>query len=255
MASTTALIWLVTLAVITIPLIAFRIFLVIDPDRTKPTHNLRRTHDEPAHLLIVLGSGGHTAEMIAILTRAVKEPNEDKRLSWNDFRHRTWVVGAEDTISAQRAQEFEDMAFQLSAQGKSDGSSQPPKANIQTVPRARAIHQSLLTAPISSLRCLRACLLVLTNSSNDFPDIILCNGPATATILVFASILLRFFNFGSSHSKGKMRTIYVESWARVKQLSLSGILLERVVDRFLVQWPQLVDKKAPGRKEYIGVLV
>jgi len=33
------------------------------------------------------------------------------------------------------------------------------------------------------------------------------------------------------------RIIYVESFARVKSLSLSGKLVRRFVDMFLVQWP------------------
>lgn len=49
------------------------------------------------------------------------------------------------------------------------------------------------------------------------------------------------------------RTIYVESFARVKRLSLTGRLLYWVVDGFLVQWPGL--KKNWPRAEYRGVLV
>jgi len=91
------------------------------------------------------------------------------------------------------------------------------------------------------------------NHEQGYPDLILMNGPATATILVWASVILRFFGFGEAGSRGQMRTIYVESWARVKKLSLSGRLLCWVVDRVLVQWPQL--DGALGRGEYRGVLV
>lgn len=51
----------------------------------------------------------------------------------------------------------------------------------------------------------------------------------------------------------KTRTIYVESFARVKSLSLSGRILYLVVDRFLVQWPLLKEKYS--RAEFKGVLV
>jgi len=34
------------------------------------------------------------------------------------------------------------------------------------------------------------------------------------------------------------RIIYVESFARVKSLSLSGKLLRPFVDKFVVQWPE-----------------
>ncbi|KAF2765742.1 oligosaccharide biosynthesis protein Alg14 like protein, partial [Teratosphaeria nubilosa] len=230
----------------------------------------------PAHLLVVLGSGGHTAEMLAMLTRAVTtspSPKDDK-LVWKDFAHRTWVVGEGDSISAERAKEFEEMAIPLNTQEdlmagniKRAMDIGAGSYEIKTVPRARAIHQPLSTSPVSSLACAKACWDVLTAHMTetrdghagrakeiDFPDVILCNGPATATILVFVSVVLRFFDYRGCATRAKMRTVYVESWARVKKLSLSGRLLKQVVDRFLVQWPQL-ERAAGGRAEYCGVLV
>jgi hypothetical protein len=35
------------------------------------------------------------------------------------------------------------------------------------------------------------------------------------------------------------RVIYVESWARVKSLSLSGKILKHIVDKFVVQWDEV----------------
>ena len=43
------------------------------------------------------------------------------------------------------------------------------------------------------------------------PDLILTNGPATATVLIFTSVILRALNIGGCHSRGKMRSVYVES--------------------------------------------
>ena len=89
-----------------------------------------------------------------------------------------------------------------------------------------------------------------------FPDLIMVNGPATATVLVYAAIALRFFNVKGCVTDGKMRTVYVESWARVKKMSLSGTMLSRVVDRCLVQWPQLDAKRnGSGKAKYVGMLV
>ncbi|KAK3714209.1 UDP-N-acetylglucosamine transferase subunit [Vermiconidia calcicola] len=238
------LIALLTVLLLAIPASIYRLKVILDPKRPKPVRNGRHGDEKPAHLLIVLGSGGHTAEMIAMLERAVNEKDERLRLDWNSYTQRTWVTGTGDTISAQRVKEFEEMATTLPAE-------RSHKALLVTVPRARAIHQPLLTTPYSSLRCMLACFAILLPSERDFPDIILCNGPAIATILVFTSVLLRFFDVRGCHSPGKMRTVYVESWARVKKLSLSGMLLETVVDRFLVQWEQLEG----GRREYLGVLV
>ena len=255
----------------------YRIFLLIDRKRSRPMRHGRRNPIEPTHIMVILGSGGHTAEMIGMLERAVTAKEKSQKLDWKDYSHRTWVVGSGDSISVERAKEFEEMAIPLSTKedlivgkvmrAKDSG---PGTYDIATVPRARKIHQSLLTTPISSFICMRACWDLLTKyttetrdghaggpGQKDFPDIILCNGPATATIMVFTSVLLRFFDVKGCSTRGKMRTIYVESFARVKKPSLSGTLLNRVVDKFLVQWPQLEKayEVAGGRAQYLGVLV
>jgi beta-1,4-N-acetylglucosaminyltransferase len=251
--------------IVTSLLCLYRLATVISPDRPKPVRKVQDV-DKPSHLLVVLGSGGHTAEMTAMLQRAVSDGNKDLRLDWNRFAHRTWIVSSGDTISAERARSFEIAASQqrkvvAESESKTLERNNSESYAIHIIPRARKIHQPLYTAPVSSFRCLLSCLSILTGRETtspnatklDFPDLIICNGPATATIMIFASIILRFFDVGGCHSRGKMRTIYVESWARVKKLSLSGTLLLNVVDRFLVQWPQLV--KPGGKAEFIGVLV
>ena len=253
------------LVLIPTSLLIYRLLVILNPRRNKPLRHGRRNPHEPTHLLIVLGSGGHTAEMLGLLDRAVNDPDPNRRLDWKDFAHRTWVVGSGDSISAERAKEFEEMATGLGTQetlmkGKVKGATDlgPGTYEIVTVPRAREIHQSVWTAPLSCLQCMQSCWTLLTKDTDkrkkDFPDLILCNGPATATVLVFTSVVLRLFDVKQASTKNKMRTVYVESWARVKRLSLSGTLLSKVVDRFLVQWPQL-ERKYRGRVEYAGVLV
>lgn len=262
------------LPLLTIPAFYYRFTVITDPKRNKPIRHGRRNPVEPTHIMVVLGSGGHTAEMLFMLERAVTATDAKQKLDWKDYTHRTWVVGSGDSISAARAKEFEEMAMPLSTQedlmaGKVKRAtySGPGTYDVVTLPRAREIHQSLSSAPVSSFHCMRACYeLLLKNTpktrdghagapgEKDFPDVILCNGPATATILVFTSMLMRFFDIKGCSTRGKMRTIYVESWARVKKPSLSGTLLKRVVDRFLVQWPQL-ERGAGARAEYLGVLV
>ncbi|KAK5127486.1 hypothetical protein LTR85_006825 [Meristemomyces frigidus] len=265
---------LAILPLLIIPALFYRFSAITNPKRNKPIRHGRRNPVEPTHLMVVLGSGGHTAEMLAMLERAVTEKDPSQKLDWKDYMHRTWVVGSGDSISAERAKDFEDMVIPLSTPedlmaGKVKRATYGGVGtyDIVTVPRAREIHQPLATAPVSSFKCMRACYDLLTRyttetrdghaggpGQKDFPDVILCNGPATATILVFTSMLLRFFDVKGCSTRGKLRTIYVESWARVKTPSLSGRLLSRVVDRFLAQWPQL-ERAAGGRAEYMGVLV
>ena len=206
-----------------------------------------RPKQSAAHILVVLGSGGHTAEMFSMLRRAKLDPSI--------YTFRTYVVSSGDHFSATKAAEFES---DFMAARPEDGS-----YDIVTVPRARRVHQSYLTAPFSTLRCFWACLLVLLHPDQQrpCPDAILTNGPATAVCVIMAAKLIRLFRCSSGFKASRpfqLRTIFVESWARVSMLSLSGKLLLPFVDRFLVQWPSLEGKQAwkgTRKTEYIGVLL
>lgn len=67
-------------------------------------------------------------------------------------------------------------------------------------------------------------------------------------MLVLVSYIRRIF--GLSYTK----IIYVESFARVKTLSLSAKLLKPFVDKMVVQWPDMGG--AEGRRvDYRGWLV
>lgn len=202
----------------------FRLAFILNRD--KPTKRPRSSSSKPSHLVIVLGSGGHTAEMFNILHQLPT--------LIQDYTKRTYIVSSGDGFSASKAAEFEK---QIGGAGY----------DIVTVTRARRVHQSILTTPYSALRCLSDSINVL---SRDHPDLILTNGPGTGVCVVTAAIILLFFK---GEGRGQMRSIFIESWARVKTLSLSGKILKPFVDRFLVQWPELVSKG--DRVEYIGPLV
>ena len=61
-------------------------------------------------------------------------------------------------------------------------------------------------------------------------------------IVVLASLLLLIFGLAPLEGQAAMRSVYIESWARVRTLSLSGKILRWMVGRFLVQWPGLADE-------------
>lgn len=236
-------------------LLTLRINIVLR--RPKPP---RKSPNAVSHLMIVLGSGGHTAEMFSIL----------RNLDTSRYAYRTYIVSSGDDFSAGLARDFE---ARLAAR-EHDRNLQESFGRMITIPRARKIHQSLLSTPWSCLLCLAACLRVLplawpvpqqgdlTKEQWDalvqrrpkigLPDAILTNGPATGVIVVVAAYVLRFL--GRSGSRDRLRVIYVESWARVRRLSLSGKIMLRLADRFIVQWEALLPATR-GRGEYIGVLV
>jgi beta-1,4-N-acetylglucosaminyltransferase len=65
---------------------------------------------------------------------------------------------------------------------------------------------------------------------------VLCNGPGTCVPIVLISYLLTKLGLR------RTRVMYVESVARVTSLSMSGRLVYGIVDCFMVQWPQLLQK-------------
>jgi beta-1,4-N-acetylglucosaminyltransferase len=259
--------------------------LAILPTARSQTSQLR-ARPNTARILVVLGSGGHTHEMLALL----------RDLDTQKYTHRTYTVSSGDAFSAKRAAAFE-AALADKAAAAQRGTQQAPvvaipaakevvpqialngraRANtagreerpycvglehysIATIPRARRIHQPLYTTPFSALKTLVVAFKLLLSTpksaaapSSELPDLIVTNGPATAVIIVLAAFVLRFFDVRGAESRGLCRTVYVESFARVKTLSLSGKLLVRVVDRFLVQWKEL--EGYGGRAEYGGILV
>ncbi|KAE8371704.1 UDP-N-acetylglucosamine transferase subunit alg14 [Aspergillus bertholletiae] len=233
-----------------------------------------RSKHTPAHLLVVLGSGGHTAEMFSMLRRMKLDPSR--------YAYRTYVVSSGDNFSATKAVEFETQYLNHVQKATATDRKPAESYTIVTVPRARRVHQSFLTAPFSTLRSFWACLLVLRGQNADqkrlpssmvssYPDAILTNGPATAVCIILAARLLRLYNFiqglipfkslggeDLAPAHYQLRTIFIESWARVTTLSLSGKILLPFADRFLVQWPGLEGKRAwkgMRKTEYVGMLV
>ena len=265
------------LLVITLTLTFLRLLSIL-PSQKPPTP-ARRKRGSPTHLLILLGSGGHTAEMLSLL----------QDLDTRSYNRRTWVISEGDAFSAGKAAEFEKgiagrarqkqkdkevtQDERKRSEGEEEAEAEEKEAThtartgtyeIKTIPRARRVHQPLFTTPISSLRCLNSCVRLLNTSK---PDLILTNGPRSPVILNLAPIIIRFFTLpviplplysihGERHRRaggGDMRTIYVESWARVKRLSLSGRILVSLgmCNRVLVQWEGLSKKGG----EFKGVLV
>ncbi|KZM19265.1 N-acetylglucosaminyldiphosphodolichol N-acetylglucosaminyltransferase [Ascochyta rabiei] len=253
--------------------------LAILPNARPKTAQLR-TRPTSARILVVLGSGGHTHEMFALL----------RDLDTRKYTHRTYVVSSGDAFSAQRAVAFEKGLEERAARGRAQEGAKtaqdetsvpwtrwrdetettgrngrphcvgPEHYAIATIPRARRIHQPLYTTPFTAAQTLLAAFPPLLSTPTaveentaSLPALVITNGPATAVVLVLAAFTLRFFNIRGAESRGLCRTVYVESFARVKTLSLSGKLLVRVVDRFLVQWEAL--EGYGGRAEYGGILV
>jgi beta-1,4-N-acetylglucosaminyltransferase len=116
------------------------------------------------------------------------------------------------------------------------------------------VHQNLLTLPVTVLRSLIVSFYYVTlasqllgDSSKVDVDVLLLNGPGTCFVLCVGTYINRFLGLPSP------KLVYVETFARVRTLSLTGKLLRPIADRYIVQWPDLLQDG--GRGECHGWLV
>ncbi len=73
------------------------------------------------------------------------------------------------------------------------------------------------------------------------PDVVLSTGTENA---------IPFFFWGKLMG---MKTMYIESWCRVEDLSITGKIVYPWVDEFWVQWPQLL--KLYPRAKFMGTVI
>ena len=181
----------------------------------------RQSGATPVVTMVVLGSGGHTMEMLRLLSG----------MDHVNFSQRVYVTADADVMSIKKITTFE----------QSRGNGEPL---IKKIPRARQVLQSYVSAVLSTLIAIFYSFPITFNAS---PDLLLCNGPGTCIPLCFWCFVLKFFWIKD------VNIVYVESICRVKTLSLSALILYFIADHILVQWPQL--QKAYPRTEYIGRVI
>ncbi|KAL5213419.1 hypothetical protein ABZP36_024266 [Zizania latifolia] len=158
------------------------------------------------------------------------------------FTPRYYVAALTDSMSLQKAQVYEQSLVRVEA----DKEETLENAQFMQIYRSREVGQSYITSIATTLLAtLHAMWLIIRIR----PQVIFCNGPGTCIPLCASAFLLKVVGLGWSS------IFYIESIARVKKLSLSGLLLYklRIVDQFIVQWPQL-QQKYP-RAHYAGRLM
>ncbi|KAI0116434.1 oligosaccharide biosynthesis protein Alg14 like-domain-containing protein [Nemania sp. FL0031] len=180
------------------------------------------------YVLIICGSGGHTAEMIQMVERSICPEKSS---------HRRWAVGKDDKKSYDKILAFESRLLDRFSRHSMDSGT----FDIVQFGRARYVHQSWSTTPFTAILSLLGILQILTTPPDQgpvprprYPGVIVTNGPGTGFLFLLVARALRLLYVVP---RSRMRTIYVESWARVKSLSLTGKLIRRLrlADTFLVQ--------------------
>ncbi|CAD5227472.1 unnamed protein product [Bursaphelenchus okinawaensis] len=177
----------------------------------------RRVSKKPRKLLAVMGSGGHTMEMLQLIEYLVEQ---------KEFQERTYLYY--DEASRKKIVSFEENLNNK-------------EYTMIEVPRSREVGQSYFTSIFSTLK---STIVIPSLIFNENPDLLLCNGPGTCVPVTVITFFYNLFNIFDC------RIVYVESVCRVETLSLTGLILYylRLYDAFYVQWPNL-QKRYP-RTDY-----
>lgn len=203
----------------------YKILYEVKKSSKKQTPNLRTI---PVNTMICLGSGGHTKEMMIIL----------KELDPRKYDPRTYIVADSDTTSQSKVVEIESEYKKVTGL-KLD------YHNVVKISRSRHVNQSYFTSIFTTLRSVVECIPLIYHHR---PELILCNGPGTCIPVCIITFLMKIFFV---HTKCKI--VFVESFCRVKTLSLSGKILVEFADVFVVNWPKL--QGISPRIEYFGRLM
>ncbi len=173
-------------------------------------HRNGAVNSKTCSVLIVLGSGGHTTEMLRLVGSLSRR-----------YSNRIYVLADSDVTSEKKAQDFERNTW------KKGGDFE-----MWRVPRAREVRQAYLSSVLTSLNSLVHCLPLGLSLR---PDLVLCNGPGTCVPIVFVFAMLDTFFIQQN------TVVFVESVCRVRSLSLSGELLyfSGLANYLVVQWPYL----------------
>jgi beta-1,4-N-acetylglucosaminyltransferase len=116
----------------------------------------------PVRALVVLGSGGHTAEMMTMMRSLVQQNMQ--------FSSVLYALAATDSMSRFKAE------------------NSGIKGEFAVVPRAREVGQSYATSALTTARAfVYSCLCVMRYR----PQLLLCNGPGTCVPFAIAASMCR----------------------------------------------------------------
>lgn len=202
----------------------------------------KTAHLPAIYFTYVLGSGGHTGELSYVMRQQFRaSPN----------LHRRYIISSGDTHSSHVLSDFENRVAKAHPTPGEAGT-----WDVFRVIRARRVHQPLWSAAFSSVASALSIVYALLAPPADrtgkkefnTPHVIITNGPGTGFIVCAVAHILKIF-FIVPQSKARM--VYIETWAHISTLSLTGRLfhLTGIADVFMVQHRKLADKTG---KLYVG---
>jgi beta-1,4-N-acetylglucosaminyltransferase len=171
--------------------------------------------------MIILGSVGHTGELLIMLSK----------LNFNKFKKVFIISSHNDKNSENKFKETFDLK----------------KYKTQffffKIHRSRNVNQSFLTSIFTTFfSMIQSFFLILKTQ----PNLCVTNGPGVAIPIVFIGFLLKKMMILI-----EFKILFIESFCRTKSISLSGKLIKPICDKFIVLWENLKGNK----KEFIGKIL
>ena len=170
-------------------------------------------------IMIVFGSGGHTSEMLMML-----KPDASKKQQsiFERYGKVYFVIGHSDTWSLRKIKDFLKENMGINIQDEIN----KKRLEIVKIYRAREVKQSYITSVFTTLYAILHSLLVLAKIQifNKL-DLVVSNGPGTALPICYIHFILSrvlLFNV-------KAKVLFIESFCRVQDLSLTGKLLRPIL--------------------------
>jgi beta-1,4-N-acetylglucosaminyltransferase len=181
----------------------------------------------PLRTLVILGSGGHTTEMLTMT----------RKLPSKYYYPILYCKASTDATSHDRLRTFVAAAAAgggVVAEDETNNENNNETIPVYDIPRSREVGQSYISSVFTTIRAFGASVALVHRLA---PDLILCNGPGTCLPICLAAFLFRLLRL--QHAT----IVFVESFCRVQSLSLTGkIMYYTIADMFLVHWAPLHTK-------------
>lgn len=155
--------------------------------------------------MFVLGSGGHTSEILPLISGLSKGRNYGSFIC---------VCTSSDEMSMQNEHIPKETEFVL-------------------IPRSRKVGQSYFSSIFTTIYSIFYCFTLIFKK----PDLLVVNGPGVCLPVVFNIYLGNIIGITKCH------IVFIESFCRVNSLSLTGKLVYPFCDNFYVYWDSLLNKR------------
>lgn len=110
--------------------------------------------------------------------------------------------------------------------------------NLQTSGNVYVVGECNRQYPMRVLRVFLKCISI---AFKERPSVVISTGAAAGCMICFLAKITG------------ARIVWIDSITNVQQISLSGRMVRRIADLFLVQWPELAKKY--NKVEYLGAVI